>query len=170
MCDLWSFEFVKRFQWTCEIYICNSCICSLNKRHRMNQLHGMQINIHVSMQCIMQFNAPHLCEMVEAMYIILMYRMFACSNLLWSSQNTAQLQYENRPPQLQPCNCSEHTIQYQCNLLRPNASKVESSASDCGSPVYQLINKGISYCEQERTFADRRHLEEEIFNRLASCT
>ena len=134
----------------------------------MNQLHGMQINI--SMQCIMQFNVPHSCVMVEAMYIILMYRMFACSNLLWSSQNTAKLQYENRPPQHQPCNCSEHTIQYHCNLLQPKASKVESSASDCGSPVYKLINKGISYCEQKRTFADRRHLEEEIFNILTSCT
>ena len=38
-------------------------------------LHSMQINI--SMQCIMQFNVPHSCEMVEAIYIILMYRMFA---------------------------------------------------------------------------------------------
>ena len=32
--------------------------------------------------------------------------------------------------------------------------------------MYKLINKGISYCEQERTFADRRHLEEEILTDL----
>ena len=42
--------------------------------------------------------------------IMLMYRTFACSNLLWSSQNTAKLQYVNRPPQHQPCNSSEHII------------------------------------------------------------